>query len=95
MQGRGLPAEIPELSLAGLRERGNPTGAIRADRLLVDAGLASSNSEAKRLLNEGAIELIRESGESRKLSAAQGVADLLPGDVLKRGSRQFVRLVGE
>ena len=94
VQARGLPAEMPELSLADLCERANaPDGAIRADRLLVAADLASSNSEAKRLLNEGAIELVSQSGEAQKLSAAYPVANLRPGDVIKRGARQFVRLV--
>ena len=94
VQKRGLPEEMPEMSLADLRERAGATeGAIRADRLLAAAGLASSNSEAKRLLNEGAIELISQSGEPQKLSAANPVPDLRPGDVIKRGTRQFVRLV--
>ena len=94
VQKRGLPDEMPELSLADLRERINASdGAIRADRLLAAAGLASSNSEAKRLLNEGAIELISQSGEPQKLSAAYPVSNLRPGDVIKRGARQFVRLV--
>ena len=94
VQNRGLPADMPEMSLADLRERAGATeGAIRADRLLAAAGLASSNSEAKRLLNEGAIELISQSGEPQKLSAANPVSELHPGDVIKRGGRQFVRLV--
>jgi tyrosyl-tRNA synthetase len=63
--------------------------------LLAASGLASSNSEAKRLLNEGAIELIRKSGESQKISAGYVVENLQSGDVLKRGGRQFVRLVEE
>lgn len=94
VQKRGLPDEMPELSLGELCQRAStPDGALRADRLLAAAGLAASNSEAKRLLNEGAIELISESGEPQKLSAAYPVSDLRPGDVIKRGARQFVRLV--
>lgn len=94
VQKRGLPDEMPELSLGDLCQRATtPDGAVRTDRLLAAAGLASSNSEAKRLLNEGAIELISQSGEPQKLSAAYPVSDLRPGDVIKRGARQFVRLV--
>ena len=76
VQKRGLPDEMPELSLGELCQRAStPDGALRADRLLAAAGLAASNSEAKRLLNEGAIELISESGEPQKLSAAYPVSD--------------------
>ena len=94
VQKRGLPDEMPELPLGDLCQRAStPDGALRADRLLAAAGLAASNSEAKRLLNEGAIELISQSGEPQKLSATYPVSNLRPGDVIKRGARQFVRLV--
>ena len=101
VQGRSLPDEMPEVSLAALRSlslegegwgEGDPP-AIRADRLLVAAGLASSNAEARRLLTQGAVELIPQSGEPARLDDDR--ADVTPaaGDVLRAGRRRFVRFV--
>jgi tyrosyl-tRNA synthetase len=97
VQRRDLPEDIPEFNLSPNPGPGRVMGATFASlsHLLAASGLASSNSEAKRLLNEGAIELIRKSGESQKISAGYVVENLQSGDVLKRGGRQFVRLVGE
>jgi tyrosyl-tRNA synthetase len=95
VQGRSLPEEIPEVSLADLREReGAPDGAIRADRLLVAAGLAASNAEARRLLTQGAIELMAASGESIRLDDDRAQISPSAGDVLRAGRRRFVRVVG-
>ena len=105
VQGRGLPEEMPEFNFSVYKSgigRPGPAEALSRDNrvstpalslLLSSAGLASSNSEAKRLLNQGAIELIPQSGEPQKLSAAYPVANLQAGDVIKRGTRLFVRLV--
>ena len=88
VQGRGLPEEMPEFNFSDFHRE------IRALSLLLAAAeLASSNSEAKRLLAQGAIELIPQSGEPQKLSMGYPVTNLRPGDVIKRGTRQFVRLV--
>ena len=105
VQGRGLPEEIPPFDfspyLGDIFESGPPekldqaagASVSKLPLLLAAAGLASSNSEAKRLLNQGAIELIPQSGEPQKLSMGYPVTNLRPGDVIKRGARQFVRLV--
>ena len=105
VQGRGLPEEMPEFNFSAHKSdvaRSGPSETLdqpssgstpALSLLLASAGLASSNTEAKRLLNQGAIELIPQSGKPQKLSAGYSVANLRPGDVLKRGTRQFVRLV--
>ena len=105
VQQRDLPENIPEFNFAGYKGEfytfgppeisedpaGTPAPALPL--LLAAAGLASSNSEAKRLLRDGAIELVRESTQTQKLPPGYPVSDLKAGDVLKRGSRRFVRLV--
>ena len=92
VQGRSLPDEMPEVSLASLREQANAAeGDIRADRLLVAAGLAASNAEARRLLTQGAVELMLASGDSVRLDDDRALVSLAAGDVLRAGRRRFVR----
>ena len=97
VQRRDLPDDIREYGFStspgGRAGITDGVAATSLSQLLAAAGLAASNSEAKRLLNEGAIELVRGSGEPLKLPAGYAVGSLQPGDVLKRGGRQFVRLV--
>ena len=94
VQGRSLPDEMPEVSLASLREQANASdGAIRADRLLVAAGLAASNAEARRLLTQGAVELMPALGDSVRLEDDRALVSLAAGDVLRAGRRRFVRFV--
>ena len=95
VQGRSLPDEIPELSLSEIRQlAGADQGAIRADRLLVATGLAASNAEARRLLSQGAVELMPASGGSARLADERAPVSPTAGDVLRAGRRRFVRFVG-
>ena len=92
VQGRSLPDEMPEVSLASLREDAEAEdGGIRADRLLVAAGLAASNAEARRLLTQGAVELLPAFGESHRLQDDRAEVSPAIGDVLRAGRRRFVR----
>ena len=94
VQGRSLPDDMPEVSLADLRLRADtPVGGIRADRLLVAAGLAASNAEARRLLSQGAVELLTESGEPRRLNDERASVTPAAADVLRVGRRRFLRFV--
>ncbi|PKB78947.1 MAG: tyrosine--tRNA ligase [SAR202 cluster bacterium Io17-Chloro-G9] len=71
-------------------------GGKRLSNLIVDASLASSATEAKRLINQGAVQLISEStGETRTFDRDHPLPDLdrQNRDVLKVGRRRFVRLV--
>ena len=104
VQQRDLPDEIPEFDFSSYI--GGPHASASSEKpdqrmgspslplLLAAAGLASSNAEAKRLLRDGAITRIAPSGESQSLSFDYPVTELQPGDVIKRGNRRFVRLVG-
>ena len=88
VQRRDLPEDIPEFRLApssGDEERS-------LSRWLVSAGLASSNGEAKRLINQRAVQLIRHPGQTETLDRDSAGAGLQPGDVIRVGRRRFVRL---
>ena len=95
VQRRGLPDEIPEFaepSLTGQTE----DESRRLSNIIFDAGLAASVSEAKRLINQGAIELIdNATGDATRLTRDDRTTSLSLQDraVLKRGNRRFVRLV--
>ena len=94
VQSRSLPDEMPEVSLASLREQANaPDGAIRADRLLVAAGLAVSNAEARRLLAQGAVEILPASDDPYRLEGDRAEVSPAAGDVLRAGRRRFVRII--
>ena len=95
VQGRDLPQEIPEFnepSLWAASENENR----RLSNIIVEAGLTPSVTEAKRLINQGAVQAIDEAnGDTRTLDRderASGLA-LQPRTVLKVGRRRFVRLV--
>ena len=86
VQRRDLPEAMPEVSLAD-------AAGLPVNRLLAQTGLASSNGEARRLIGQGAVEIIRADGE-RVSVAAGDTPELRPGDVVRAGRRRFVRLVG-
>ena len=78
---RGLPAEMPELNLAGRQ--------ITVLDALAESGLAASRGEGRRLIEQGAVEIVAENGESIKVSDPRGFAK--PG-VLRVGKHRFLRL---
>ena len=86
VQRRDLPDEMPEYSLA-------QAGDIAINRLLVQAELVASNGEARRLVGQGAVEIIRPSGDRVTIVAGDPTPPLAPGDVIRAGRRRFVRLV--
>ena len=69
------------------------TAIAQADRLLVAVELASSNAEARRLISQGAVELVRQAGDSERLDDARATVTVAAGDILRVGRRRFVRLV--
>lgn len=81
------PAEIPEVSLPA---EAVVAGRVWLPRLLTTLGLASSNGEARRLIDQGGVRLddtvLRDPG-------AELEADGLRGAVLQVGKRRFVRIV--
>ena len=73
-----LPEDIPEVHIEG--------NAWKVDELLVFSGLASSKSEARRLLSQDAIRLNQQKVATEEVTISSG-------DVLQSGKRNFVRLV--
>ena len=93
------PDEMPDLpvpfTFAGdhpnadlVAQPGNSAKAVHVVRLLVRAGLASSASEARRLLKQGGVRV-----DGRALSADDIVVAVAPPVTVQVGSRRFVRLV--
>ena len=97
VQGRGLPDDIPDFVEPSLARSDDAEGR-RLSNIIFESGLASSTTEAKRLIRQGAIAAINDStGETRKLDRDDRIAQLSFEQriILKRGNRRFVRLVGQ
>ncbi|MDK2857491.1 MAG: tyrosyl-tRNA synthetase [Verrucomicrobiota bacterium] len=74
-----LPDEMPELKLSG------KTGLIA---LVVQAGFASSNGEARRLIQQGGVRI-----NDEQISDIKAVITPENGMILKVGKRKFARIV--
>jgi tyrosyl-tRNA synthetase len=85
------PDDIPELDLRADDERLRTAerGGAWLPALLVAAGVAASNGEAGRLIEQGAISI-----DGERASDRNGVVTVLPGTtcLVQRGKRQFVRV---
>lgn len=81
---RELPDEMDEVVLAPSEA---PDGSIWPVALLVRAGLASSNSEARRLIAQGAVRL-----DGEPVTDSEANVTLRDGAVLQVGRRRFARL---
>ena len=85
----GNAAQMPE---AVLTDEDFEDGGIGILRLLVKAGLASSNGEARRNVEQGGVSV-----DGQKVSDAKAVVskDDIAGEgvVLKRGKKKFVKVV--
>jgi tyrosyl-tRNA synthetase len=79
---KGLPDDIPIKSVP-------PQAQAGICKLMVDVGLSATNSEARRLIEGGAVER-----EGSKISDPQLKLDLKSGDsfILKAGKKKFVRV---
>lgn len=76
----GLPQELPERALL------DGWGQTAVD-LLVALGLAPSRSEARRLVQQGAVEI-----DGRRLSDPGASVAVVPGTVVRAGKRSFCRV---
>ena len=86
VQRRDLPDDIPECRLADVAE-------LSINQLLVRTELVASASEARRLVSQGAVEIIYSSGDRATVAAGAPLPALAAGDVIRAGRRRFVRLV--
>jgi tyrosyl-tRNA synthetase len=78
---REIPADVPVFALSA-----GPAGEVWIAHALKRSGLASSTSEARRLVEQGGVRI-----DGEPVSAAD--CHLPPGSyVLQRGRRRFVRL---
>ncbi len=85
VQGRGVPEDIPTYNLS-------TSGDLEDKRLsdiLLEAKLAASSGEARRLINQGAVRL-----DDEPISENVG-ADTLTAGVLRVGRRRYLRLESE
>lgn len=82
---RKLPADIPAYKLAG------PTDILT---LLVDAQLAKSKSDARRLIQQGGVTFYprAEAGESQRITAIDFMVPHQDGAILKVGKLQYIRI---
>jgi len=83
-----IPKDIPEVKLPASL---GPADRVWLARLLAEFGLAKSNSDARRLIEQGGIRIDGQRITDPELEVA--VTDL-PGKVLQVGTRKFVRIVG-
>ncbi len=81
--GRGVPEDVPELQLP-------PEDSVWIVNLIVKAGFANTNGEARRFIRGGAVRLDGKVISDEKLSLPTAG---LEGKVLQVGKRRYVRLV--
>ena len=78
-----LPQDIPELELAAFDDE------ILLSKILVEGGLASSNSEARRLIQQGGVRVDGEpASDTKTLVRTVGSASIL----LQVGKRRFAKV---
>ena len=85
------PEEVPEhrISILDERLRVRERGAVWVAGLLVSAGLAASNAEAMRLIEQGAVAIDEERLADRNAMIQASVGQTV---LLRRGKRQFARV---
>jgi len=86
-RGHEIPEDVPERSLP---DEALEDGRVYLPRLLAALGLAASNSEARRLIEQGGVRI---DGEPMTDPTAELRAEDVRGRVLQVGRRRFVRVV--
>ena len=79
------PEEMPEVLVGDLLDAGRTANIVD---LLVEAGMASSRSEARRLVEGGAVEI-----DGERVSSPRDRVAVRPGAVVRAGRLRFARLV--
>ncbi|WP_018751605.1 tyrosine--tRNA ligase [Paenibacillus sanguinis] len=83
-QQRALPEDIEDKEIPGTELE---DGKIRLTKLLTLIGFASSNGEAKRSVQQGAVKLNEE-----KLADPNAELELVGGEIIQVGKRKFAKL---
>lgn len=83
-QKRGLPDDIPSFSV---HENIISAEGVDMTRLIAEAGLAPSTSQARRLINQGAVRINGEKIDGLKSST------LRDGDIVQVGKRKFIKVL--
>jgi tyrosyl-tRNA synthetase len=78
---KALPDEIPEVVLQA-------DGPVQITKLLTDSGLVASNSEARRLVEQGGVMV-----DGTKVSEFSAKIDLGAGVIVKVGKKKFARIL--
>ncbi len=82
--GKELPEDMPEVEVQA--------GTVWIVDLLRNAGLAQSGGEAKRLVSQGGVTIIR--GESQeRITSPDAKVEPQDGDIIKVGKRKYAKLV--
>lgn len=79
-----LPSAIEEAALS--------EGSYEAVALILALGLAKSRSEAWRLVEQGAVEVIPKQGLATRLKNPRDMVNISPGTVVRVGKTKFVRI---
>ncbi len=79
---RQTPSEMPGIAV--------PAGTIGIVDLVVQAGFAKSNGEARRLISQNAVSI-----DGDKIADTEAVVDLKNGQILRVGKRRFGKIVLE
>ncbi|HEX2896435.1 MAG TPA: S4 domain-containing protein, partial [candidate division Zixibacteria bacterium] len=83
-----LPDEMPELSKKDLKKLGFNDGKIFLVHLMSKCDLAKSNSEARKLIQAGAVTL-----DGERIDNSEHEFELKKDMVLKVGKRRFLKLI--
>ncbi len=83
-----LPDDIPEMSLKDLKKLGFESGRIYLVHLIAKCDMAKSNSEARKLIQQGAVSL-----DGQKIDNPEFEFEVKKDMVLKVGKRRFLKLV--
>ncbi len=78
-QKRALPTDIPVVEMEA--------GTVWIVKLLVDLGMAPSNGEARRLVQQGGVKI-----DEVKVDAADAQIELVDGMVVQAGKRKFAKI---
>jgi tyrosyl-tRNA synthetase len=81
------PTDIPEVQLA---RADSPEGRLGVAKLLVALGLASSNNEARRLVQQGAVTL---GPNADKITDPNAQVEVVDGLIVRKGGSKHVRRV--